>query len=292
MAGPSASLSPNSVAASPVASAEAFAPGMAALWPYYPHAEEQQVIDEARAVLLVSCMEERGVPITAPAVGTLEKRLAAQDEEQSVLYGISDETLVRQYGYSPSLALLAPGIAESVTPTPLPLHSPSTPEVTVEPGTTDLPSATNEDLTYCVQQAQAELYGGQEFVGTDPFSLGRDLAITAWLDSQEDPQVQSLWQDWRSCMEDAGYDPPGNPVDPQLFPVRTDGSKAPEDEVAAALTDLGCKKDLDFVTRWSTVVEQLEEQALAAHRDEIEAQRAHLDATLTRATEVVTAARS
>jgi len=220
-------------------------------------------------------------------VGKLEKRLAAQAEEQSVLYGISDETLVRQYGYSPSLALLAPGAADSVTPMPLPLHSQSTPAVTAAPGSTDVPSESNEDLTYCVQQAQADLFGGREFVGTDPFSLGRDLAVTAWLDSEDDPQVESLWKEWRSCMHDAGYNPPGNPVDPQLFPVRTDGSRAPADEVAAALTDLGCKRSLNFVNGWAAVVDKLEKKALAAHRGDLDAQLEHLQATLNRAERVI-----
>jgi hypothetical protein len=263
---------------------------MEVLWPYYPHAGDWQLIDEARAVLLVRCMDQHGAPLQAPvAVGKLEKRLAAEREEQTVLYGVTSRDLVRQFGYSPSLALLAPAPAASpdaAAPSPLPLHSDAPAPVEAAPGSTQMDTDPSELVTGCVQQAQADLYDGEQYVGTDPFGLGRELAVRAWLDSKDDPAVQAAWGEWRACMEAAGYQPPGDPVDPRLFPVRTDGSAAASAEVTAALTDIGCKDEVDFVARWSAVVDRLEAAALAEHRTELQAQRSHLQATLARAREV------
>lgn len=267
------------------------APGMEVLWPYYPHAHEQQLIDEARAVLLTGCMNDHGSPLQTPvAVGKLEKRLAAEQEEQSVLYGITDRDLVRQFGYSPSLALLAPAPApppDAVQPSPLPVHTEVQEPVDIAPGSTEVESTPSEVVTACIQQAQADLYGGKKYVGTDPFGLGRDLAIRAWLDSREDREVQTVWGEWRACMQRAGYEPAGDPVDPRLFLVRTDGSAAPAAEVKAALTDIDCKNETEFVSRWAAVVRQLEDAALERKRAELEAQQSHLEATLAKARELI-----
>lgn len=278
--------------ASEAPATDTFAPGQETLWPYYPHAHDQQLIDEARAVLLVQCGADHGWAIETPAVGKLQKRLAAQEEQQSVLYGITSRELVSKYGYSPSMALLAPApAADEVQPSPLPVHSSVSEPVETAPGSTRQATEPSQQVSACIRQAQSTLFGGEEYVGTDPFSLGRELAIRAWLESRVDPLVQAVWQEWRTCMVQAGYEPPGDPVDPRLFPVRTNGAAAPPEEVSAALTDIDCKENVGLVTKWSSVVHRLENTALEKNRSALNEQRSHLEATLARARLVVTSAK-
>jgi len=119
--------------------------------------------------------------------------------------------------------------------------------VPVNPSTA--PAKGDDVLTSCVHQAQSSIYGGDQYAGIDPFQRGQNLAIQAWLDSKTDPRVVVVWADWRNCMKTKGYNPPGDPVDPKLFPTRTGDQQAPPDEVTAALADIGCKTSTSFVAR-------------------------------------------
>jgi hypothetical protein len=261
-----------------------FAPGTEVLAPYYPHAPEQTLIDNAREILLARCLKSKGDESAAPYTSDGTAAAAFEREANGVLYGITDSELARKYGYSPSpdrVPVTAP--LEAATPAPLP-NAPiggSTNEA-VPPGTeTDSPQ-----LTACVQAAQSALYGGKQFVGVDPFTLGKTLEIQSWQQSRADPRVKAAWADWRACMAKAGHTPKGGPVDPKLYAVRTDGSQASPSEVSTALTDIECRKTIDYVARWAAVVTELETRALATHQATLNEQRQHLQETLTRAKQI------
>jgi hypothetical protein len=252
-------------------------------------------LNAARDVLLRSCLERQGDKPEALGIKVNldpTRALAIEREADSVLYGITDVAFVRRYGYSPSPTLVAgqaPSPAEESATQPLPNYSPppSSPPVASTPGTADKPKTSVDG---CVRYAQARLFGGQQHVGSDPFGLGQQLAVQAWLSSQDDPRVRAAWADWRTCMTKKGLRPKGNPVDPRMFPTRIGGQQAPPNEVAAGLADIDCKQKVDFVPRWSAVTTQFQRSALVQHRAELQKEAEHLADTLRRAEAILKAA--
>jgi hypothetical protein len=233
--------------------------------------EDQQILQEARNVLVVECMRRYG----------FEHQPAEPREEPSLapyvyLYGVDDPGLAAEHGY------LHPIDLDPRTYAPVPEADLSAEEEIALYGDQELdgrdipatleaaqkmtgPELNGEHvpITGCAGEATLTINRpGDDWV--DPtfiFQLENDASTHA----DDDPRVVAITDDWAACMAEAGYEAEG-PVT-----ARDDlglaGDVSGEEAIAAAVRDVACKTETDLVARWSVVDAEYQREEIAEYAD-------------------------
>jgi len=176
---------------------------------------------------------------------------------QSRLYGITDESDAKHFGYlfqnnTPARPKEAPNSGTDAYQLVLvglrPGEHPALAGRAVSPGKV---GGLTVPPAGCLGAARKQLTGNETGQPTGE-SLASDLAHAAYNYAWDDPRSAVAKSDWSACMAKAGY----VEKDPltALGEINRDlSSKAPAAEIAEAVTDVKCKKSTDFVARVNKV---------------------------------------
>jgi hypothetical protein len=152
----------------------------------------------------------------------------------SRLWGVSDPTAAREYGYN--LPSADPG--QPLTPPPNKKNLLPPAELAVLDGTTSLKGTAGQGVPRggCIGQTNRELAtAGISYIGSQVVSQISDESFVRTL---SDPRTLAVFGKWSACMRSHGYDY-SSPLDP---PGRFNLNAPPTTaEIQTAVTDVACK---------------------------------------------------
>ncbi|MFE6624314.1 hypothetical protein [Streptomyces sp. NPDC057740] len=240
---------------------------------YGVSAEQREVLDQAVDELAEKCMKAKGY--TWPA---RLKRLGVPRSANERRYGVTDPKAVSVYGYQ-----LAPPVG--VTPEQLAeearqekkrkalMTDALTEAYTGRGGKTTATSRTGG----CRGEALKQLglpQGGEALTAVD---LARQQG---WKRTEADSRAKAVNAKWSACMKKAGYtyaDPHAAAGDPAWW-TKGEGDSAARKkvkarEIATAVADVKCKRQVDYVTVWQSVETTYQNKIINANKQELEAVR-------------------
>lgn len=242
---------------------------------YRPNAEDRYALARAEATLTNGCLAEFGVrkQITAPDLRALQD---AEAVAASRLYGITDRALAESWGYDLPPAAPSPPEPDFDEKDNLVLlgaadSGPQALDPSGSPGTVNgraLPPGG------CLGAARQRLYGSPS--PRAHFTLATDLAAQAWQESRSSTPVGRAVQAWRACMSDRGL----RQDDPLNLNLE---NASPELERATAVADVDCKATSRLVPIWRQEDIRAQQDAEAAHAEQLASERAALGTALARA---------
>jgi hypothetical protein len=211
---------------------------------------EAATVSLARNHLFVGCMRRFGFHLELPSGGPVP--VVGNDNR----YGVHDEGQAGRHGYhpvrpvaqarEPSLSPAAEAVADGSGPPSYRGHR--------------VPAGG------CLGHALRTLNKGGP-VPADP-GLAERLALESYVRTSEAGPMLAVFASWSTCMRRAGFDYP----DPRranndpAFRTRRPTSR----EVATAVTDARCKREVDLVDRWATVETAYQRQQVARYGPELE----------------------
>ncbi|MBD0708615.1 hypothetical protein BU197_09455 [Streptomyces sp. CBMA291] len=222
--------------------------------------KESVVIERAARGLQTECMAEFGFTIVFPPAG-VNPPPNADDANMSRRYGITERDLAEKYGYG-----IPPDAVEHPAP---PRLTPAAIAVLTGRKALD-PRAEPAPATYQGKKIPKDGCQGSAFdrIGARiDFGLSSRLDHDSLVKSQETPEVQAVIKAWSGCMRKKGYEV-ADPYAATDLVRRVEGVETSGKEIAAALADIDCKKEVDLVRIWHTVdaalqARQVEQNQLA-----------------------------
>ncbi|MFF2135388.1 hypothetical protein [Streptomyces sp. NPDC058193] len=231
---------------------------------YRLSAQDRQVIEQAEFVLANECMKRRGMSWPAPL-----RPLGRSHSPNERRYGVSDEAMASQYGYQ-----LPPPIG--VTRAEQRQWDKDGKErlAGVAPATMNAYTGEGGGGPGCRERARQEL-AMQWIRLADPVAAA---SSAAWQHAQADKNVRALDGEWSTCMRASGHhrsDPlvaAGSWSDSGL--TKGDSIRPPgAAETAMAITDVKCKKSVDYIARRQTIEASYQRDEISSHAAQIRAYR-------------------
>ncbi|MEV0206401.1 hypothetical protein AB0H97_14495 [Streptomyces sp. NPDC050788] len=253
---------------------------------YTVDAQQQEELDRAVDQLAQTCMKAKGY--TWPA--RLEQ-LGVPRSANERRYGVTDPEAVKVYGYQ-----LAPPVG--VTPAQLAeearrekkrkalMTDALTKAYTGRSGKTAAASHTGG----CRGKALKQLglpQGGEALTAVD---LAQQQSFQR---TEADSRARAANAKWSACMKKAGYryaNPHVAAADPAWWTKGADPAapnRAGAREIATAVADVRCKRQVDYVTVWQSVETTYQHKIIAANRKELDAVRQARRNALRKAHEVL-----
>ncbi|MEU7260931.1 hypothetical protein AB0B21_34770 [Streptomyces rimosus] len=233
--------------------------------------QEKQLL-QASKVLIAQCMKRFGFDYTGPdfeTTGTQHSSAANRERR----YGVADLQTAKSNGYH----LPAPS-GTSKGPT-APAQEMSEAEDRVFIGDADPASGVHKGDKVngtpipaggCSGEARREL-------GTDTeHALANEINTKSYVKSLADPDVKSLFDSWASCMKKKGY----RYASPPDAADSASGEKADRKEIALAVADVECKKDVDLLGAWHDVESRIQEKMISEHEEALVAEKKHMSTSL------------
>lgn len=216
--------------------------------PYRPSSRNLQAGTKAQEVLLSRCLKRFGFDVP-PQVSPSSQ----SPSDNAQLYGITDERAAESRGY----------------------HGPAH-DTGEQPHTDQYPPAVRAVITGegqrsyggqrvpeggCLGEARRTLTEGAPTVEDENFA--DRLAHASWLRSQQDSRVVKVFAEWSLCMAGAGFDY-ANSRKANNDPEFVSGEPTPK-EIAVAVADVRCKKQVNLINVWGAVHTAYERRALDRH---------------------------
>jgi hypothetical protein len=223
--------------------------------------QQQNTLATAATLLTQRCMAARG--FTYSQASAADNGLASLQQIETSSLGLTSLARAQAYGYAtpgtagsgpgPRLAVLAAGVAGGFVPPGVGGVPGDSSKAGKQPPawTAALDGGVSEPG--CLSQAQALLYGSG---GGDPVP---QLAFQAASWTQSDPLVKAVVRAWAGCMSRRGYRY-SQPVKAALHTWPKQPSRA---EIATAVADVTCKRQVDLANTW-LAVEAAYQQALVS----------------------------
>lgn len=108
-----------------------------------------------------------------------------------------------------------------------------------------------------------------------------DFSTEAFNVSLKDPQVMEVFGSWSACMQAQGFRY-SDPLEAVGDPAWAESQRPSAQEIAAAETDVRCKRETGLVPTWSDAEERIQLDTIRSHREEftgfLRAKNAELDA--------------
>lgn len=219
--------------------------------PFLIGPEQTQPISQATEVLARSCMARFGFELPASPV------IPAPYARHERRYGLIDEAAAAVDGYRPSKALAA----SARKPVRVPF-SPAAEAVATGRGP-KVHNGTAVPEGGCMGEAKRRLEEGIGPVAQP--DLAEQLLRDSYARSQEDARVVQAFARWSECMSRAGWDyaDPHQAINDPAW----QGDRAGDREIATALADVRCKKEVDLTRTWATVETAYLQQAVQRHAE-------------------------
>ncbi|MFD7407503.1 hypothetical protein ACFV7R_33660 [Streptomyces sp. NPDC059866] len=218
---------------------------------YVPDTRQQNDIDQAIYALASKCMKPKGLswPAPLPIIGTPH----SPNERR---YGISDEATAREYGYQlpPSKGVSREQALQREKSEQLRKSKMTRKAIAAYTGESSDGSKTDSEGG-CRGRALAQLRLNQKTEGLSPADKS---TLEAWESTNRDQHAIEANASWSKCMKRSGYDYPdpyAAAADPAWLPSGApDYSKKPSPrEVATALADIRCKREVNYLKTWQAV---------------------------------------
>ncbi|MCX6397363.1 MAG: hypothetical protein NTV23_12815 [Propionibacteriales bacterium] len=263
--------------------------------PYLLVGGESYDVTAAENLLAGACMARFG--FTVPPYRKDREFLVAEQREADLnTYGLNDLDRARAYGYQDAFVRQSgrPDAGAGADGGPARAQSPAFTLAMVGYAVAhSLNSGVarprgGDFLPYgCIGEARETLWG-------DPMPAEDDVArainVGSFIKAEADRRVIDLFARWSSCMKGRGYTF-GHPFGPAKTPWPGRGSAGPPSpaEVSTALADVGCKRQVDLVPRWSAIVAEYQTRAIEKQALELQEARAKIDVALKNANRVLAA---
>lgn len=239
--------------------------------------EEEQLRLTAEAnEVIAECMHEAGFDYVEPYT---------PDGQRTVGQDLSDDEFAAQYGYGISTVVGADADIHRDTDDQSAAYTSEHERALYGDGAADDESAAYDWSTQgCMGRAYHEVLDGQDQVLAEPAYLQIEAALTAALDrADQGPEAADLREQWTVCMD--GHVAGPTAEDPQgmamIFQERRAvlGSEADpaeladlqREEIAAAIADQSCRREIDYDDRHDQIVWAVEAQIVAEFRAELDA---------------------
>lgn len=256
---------------------------------YFLNPVEYATVSHAVELLTADCVNRFGFEYTVPEFTEAVRRIQeSENESDGRLYGITDSTAAKQYGYMPaSLYETEPTGPETPGSDSAAFnlvfsggellggYGDQTPD---SPGEIDglriPPGGCLGDAWFTV----AGTYNG--FVP----QLARQLWIQLEDRTRSDSRRRTAVSDWSSCLAESGYrvtDPLRDEGDIQRAQeARDEDSPATTAEVKLALADIACKEKVDLVKRLNSIDQEYAKESVEKNQLALHEERERLDTML------------
>ncbi|GAA1406080.1 hypothetical protein ACFQZ4_01345 [Catellatospora coxensis] len=239
--------------------------------PYLIGPDQTRPISQATEALARSCMLRFGFDMPPSPV------IPAPYTRHERRYGLIDAAAAAVDGYRPSKAIAAGGRKPERAP-----FSAAAQAVVTGNG----PKVHNGLAVPdggCMGEARRRLEEGIGKVSQP--DLAEQLSRDSYARSQEDDRVVQAFGRWSECMSRAGFDY----TDPHqaINDPGWQGDRPGEREIATALADARCKKEVDLVAIWATVETAYQQQAVQRHGEALREIAQALQTRLTNAARIV-----
>ncbi|MFD7508886.1 hypothetical protein ACFV5N_06000 [Streptomyces sp. NPDC059853] len=125
----------------------------------------------------------------------------------------------------------------------------------------------------CLQEAVNE-------VGELDDYLAEELSAQSYVEAEQMPAVQEATRDWSSCMADRGFSVATVSEAADLGASLRSGSKATEEEIALAVSEVECKQSSELVDAWFAEEWRIQESLIAEHEEALQGARSRTEQTL------------
>jgi hypothetical protein len=215
-------------------------------------ANEQAVVDQARASLMTQCMRERGYT-------GFEAPLASEAEgSQTTLFGdfgLQDVDRAREFGYHP----------RTVDGVPVNVEGEADSGTTVLGGTGELPQNVLDESA-CLDLAVERLDQGTVWDNRDLEQYERFMS-TALNNARSSDRLAAAVKHWSGCMEAKGFSY-SEPTEPATAAWPLDVG---EKEKQTAVADVECKRDVGLLSLWDEVFADCQRDLVEEYRPALEA---------------------
>ncbi len=226
------------------------------------------IVDSAQDLLAEECMSRRGIALEFPS------RPARSDwSTHTRRYGIFDSEAAHSHGYQWPQSRAVAELVEF--------------QQQIEPEIAEgLLGSSQMGQSGCLGEASSELRMSSAF-GLQAFVNGQNSAAATLQASIGDERVQSALADWRSCMGSHLVGPP--PDTPMDLSARfaSEDSLPVEGEVALAIADVDCKREVELIEVWVGVEAELQLDIIRANQPALDELRAESILLIRRAAELV-----
>ncbi|WP_331767098.1 hypothetical protein [Embleya sp. NBC_00896] len=207
--------------------------------PYLLDLDQMRLIQNARSVLVSTCLKRRGFDVTLPVAAAG----AGPNTQSEMRYG-ADRAAAAQYGYR------EPGAVQQPVP---PSMSAAAREALAGKGG-------------CVEEVDAE-FAAKGLLAQDP-----DVVVNINVDNMQhsirDERVTTAFRAWSDCMRAKGFDY-ATPMDASADRRWQQGSTASPQEIATAVAHSDCMRDNNVVGTWFAVESAYEQRDIDAHQAEL-----------------------
>ncbi|MEV5944197.1 hypothetical protein [Streptomyces sp. NPDC051994] len=224
----------------------------------YISADDESTIVRAENALAQKCMQAKGIELPK----SLALNTGPQAPAPYVLYGLIDIDSAKIYGYR--------------EPHPIKSRNDSaSPDAKVTPAVEQAYFGDPKRDDGCAGQARRKL-GGQN--ARTLFTYVQELRSQSLAATNRDGRVTAVVSKWSACMRESGYDYP-NPLAPghdrsllgRGLPVPPGATLPPPSpaEIAAAVTDIKCKRRTNYLQTAALVSAAYEQEIIAKHASEL-----------------------
>lgn len=254
---------------------------------YQVDSDQQVVIDRALYVVAEECMQRKGLHWPSPLEELGESR--SPNERR---YGVIDMPLARKYGYK---LPLPPGVTKAQAVEYMRKESARnllmTDEVTVAYTGEEISSEKPEAGSVgCRGEARTKL--GLPEINSPQGDPVAGAALKAWEETRRDRRSVDADALWSKCMKRSGYsysDPHVAAGDKKWAPVAGGGDfpSPSEGEVEAALADVSCKQETNYVEKMQRVETSYQDLLISETLDTFSDYRAGWQQSLEKAEKVL-----
>lgn len=233
---------------------------------YLPTQEEKVAVERAFNQLLDACAKRIGASYTSPPVDLTDSGQLRR------LWGVMTAADAERFGYHLPLAFEQPDSTGNGQ--------------TAEPGTSR--SGTNQNSApplECLDEANQSL----ETTHFQPSAAGTVVLVRAFQETQQDPRMQKVFDEWADCMTSKGYDDYSSPLDVLADPGWDDLTEGEPSatEIQTATADIECKVSTDLIQRAFEIESGHEKVLIEQQLRELTEARAQWDAIVERANTTV-----
>ncbi len=241
------------------------------------------VLRRAERILVNQCMVGFGFKAVSLR-GSLEETQAQFANIRARLYGVSDLETVKKYGYAPPPQVVSANAAP-VEPTAAEMQV-MLGKVSPDPSSAEVKRYQGKEIPKggCVGQARVAIAGTAS--DEEQFGLASGLSVEAGVATQSDPRTLQINSEWSSCMKKSGYSVQ-DPMTSDAEFIRAPNTKPSQNELRAAISDVGCKNKVKLIDRWHAVNEDLENKLIEKNQLALTEERKRLSAAVAHATKIV-----
>jgi hypothetical protein len=239
---------------------------------YLPSGNDATSLESSRSILVAECVADQGYDYPVlPRPPWVSQNLRR--------YGLVDEARAAQYGFgNPPDNEQTKALLEAQADSTLPQNV----------------------FVACITAARKEL--GTLKVELDDSSFVYELSNETWDDSEADSRVQEAFDEWKTCMQEAGYPDAGLPLEfstawitrraPSTPSAGGDETVEPpatpaDGEIAAAIADVRCKQEVNLAGIWWAVETAYQNRVIEENSERMRDIDARLDVAIENAAEVL-----